>query len=234
MIKIEMAGITVALDNKYEYIEKLCHGYHASGAADITVSATDAEISEQSEKLAVSLGYAESVVLYSKIADELYRYGALLAHGVALEYGGEVYLICAKSGVGKSTHAALWRAAFGDKVSILNGDKPIIRKIGGGYYAAGTPWRGKEREGRAGMVKISALCHLERAAENSAEKLNTSDAAKLLISQIYMPKSPSAMIETLSLADGMVKALPSVKLRVNMDISAATVAHDFIAQIIKN
>ena len=36
----------------------------------------------------------------------------------------------------------------GDRVTVINDDKPIIRKIDGEFYVYGTPWQGKESIGK--------------------------------------------------------------------------------------
>lgn len=225
MLKIEIAGITVAVDNKYPYIEALARPYLTDKDPDFTVHVTDSEIAREAEKLSVTAGYAESVAVYGKIAEQLYRYDAFLIHAVAVEMDNEAYLIAAQSGVGKTTHARLWLEAFGKRASVLNGDKPIIRKIGGDFYAAATPWRGKERQGGVGMRKIRAIAMLERADENTAEPLTQKAAAEALIQQLYMPKTPLAIASELALADELVRSAHTVKIGVNMDVSAATVAY---------
>ena len=45
MFCIEMAGIPIGIDNRYEYIERLCRGYEIEGKAPaFTVSATEEEL----------------------------------------------------------------------------------------------------------------------------------------------------------------------------------------------
>ena len=226
MLKIEIADLTVAVDNKYPYIEALAQPYLTDKEPNFTVSASDAEIEHEQKKLSVSDGYAESVAVYSKIADELYRYDAFLIHAVAIEMDSIVYLIAAKSGTGKTTHARLWLQAFGERASVLNGDKPIIRKIGGEFYAAATPWRGKERQGGVGMRKIGGVAILERATQNSADLLDSKSAAQELIGQLYMPKNIAAISAELALADELIRSVKTVKIKANMDVSAAHVAYN--------
>ena len=228
MLKIEVAGITAEIKNEYPYIEELAKDYLSTKEPDIRVEASPEEVRRESERLAVSEAYAESVVLYSKIADAIYEFDAFLVHGAALEYGDGVIIFLANSGVGKSTHVRLWKEAFGQTVTVLNGDKPIVRKIDGKFYAAGTPWRGKEREGRAGISEVKALCYLARSEENYAEPLTPSRSAAALISHIYMPKTGAAAIKTLSLAEELSASVFGAHLGVNMEKSAATVARDFL------
>ena len=47
-------------------------------------------------------------------------------HGAVIEYEGNGYMFSADSGTGKTTHILLWRKFLGDKVKIVNGDKPFL------------------------------------------------------------------------------------------------------------
>jgi hypothetical protein len=233
MFKIKIADLTVAFDNKYSYVEALCRPYFSDEEPDFTLSATDEEIEREAKKLSVSPDYGESVALCSHLADRLYLYDAFLAHGAVLQQADNAYLISADSGVGKTTHVHLWKRVYGDEVGILNGDKPIIRKKDGVFFAEASPWRGKEREGGKGSARLRAVCFLERAEQNSAERISPSLAASELIRHIYMPRDGAAMMKTLALVDELSRELTAVKLSVNMDESAARVAREFIEENIK-
>lgn len=50
-----------------------------------------------------------------------------LFHGSCVAVDGEGYLFAAKSGVGKSTHARLWRELLGDRAVMFSDDEPLIR-----------------------------------------------------------------------------------------------------------
>lgn len=230
MLKIEIAGIVVSLDNKYSFIEALAHPYLSDKPSMLMVKAENSEIEKEQKKLSVSAGYAESVVLYSKIAEQLHTFDAFVMHAVVIEMDSVAYLITAKSGVGKTTHARLWLEAFGKRARIINGDKPIIRKIGTELYAAGTPWCGKERLGSNTMARIGAVAVLCRDSENSAVELSAPDATEALIGQLYMPKTPISIASSLSLLDELVKTKKVIKLGANMDVSAATVAYSAMSK----
>ena len=54
-------------------------------------------------------------------------YDAFLFHAAVVSYAGCGYAFAAKSGTGKSTHVAQWMHALGDRVTVVNGDKPLLR-----------------------------------------------------------------------------------------------------------
>ena len=70
--------------------------------------------------------FLENNALHILIADKFLEYNILMLHGSALSMHDEGIIFTAKSGTGKSTHARLWREAFGSKVQMINDDKPMI------------------------------------------------------------------------------------------------------------
>ena len=226
MIKIEIAGLTVALDNRYPYTERLCREYVSDNEPDFTVRASDEDIEKErsvSEQEPPD-GYLESVVLYRKIADRLPQYDAFVFHGAVLVYEGEAYAFTARSGVGKTTHTRLWLSEFDGKAYYLNGDKPIIRFFDGIPYACGTPYKGKEGYGVNERARLRAIAFLERSEENRASQTDKERSSVKLLSQIYLPREPRAVLATMSLADRLLQSVRLVELGVNMDKSAAWVA----------
>ena len=170
-------------------------------------------------------GYLESIVLYREIAEKLPFYSAFVFHGAVIAVDGKAYAVTARSGVGKTTHLRLWQEVFGDKVHVLNGDKPIIRIIEGEPYACGTPWRGKERYGVNEMLPLCGIGFLERAEENSAERIEVGEALMKFMTQIYVPKERSAATIALGTADRVLNAVPLIRIRANMKPDAAITAY---------
>lgn len=225
MFKVRLADLTVAVDNKYNYIEEMCAGYVVPHAEheDFCVSATDDEISAEGsgEECAE---YLETLALYRKIAEELPFFDGFLIHGVLLDCEGRGVLFCADSGTGKTTHAMLWLRLLGDKCRIINGDKPLLRVFGGKPYGYGTPWCGKEQININARVPVSAVCFLERARENSADEVNRGEVLENLIPHVYIP-SGSGFENMLSALDAAARGVRFYKIRCNMDISAAETSY---------
>ena len=227
MIKINIAGLTVAINNRFGHILRLARDYLTDADAELTVMATDEDIRKEREASDESFsdGYLESIVVYRKIAEQLPRFDAVVFHGAVLNMDGEAYAFTARSGVGKTTHTRLWLERFGQRVHYLNGDKPIIRFIDGVPYACGTPWQGKESYGVNETAPLRGIAFLGRAEENSAAPVPSESVVTRLMTQIYLPKESGALIKTMRLADRLVKSVRLVDLRCNMDISAAEVSY---------
>ena len=138
------------------------------------------------------------------------------------------FILCftAKSGTGKSTHIKLWQQLLGDKVIIVNGDKPILRKVDGKILCYGTPWCGKEKYNVNKSVELSCICFLNRAKDNSIHKYDVSKAAKNIVHQIVVPKSPENVLKILELLDYTLTNVDVWDLYCNMDIQAAQLSYN--------
>lgn len=115
----------------------------------------------------------------------LIPFGAITLHGVLMEYQGMGIIISADSGVGKTTHARLWRNA--KNALIINGDRSTLRKTEDGWIGYGLPWSGTSGEQINRQVPIKALVILERGEENKAEVLSTFDAFGAFLPHVQCP-----------------------------------------------
>jgi hypothetical protein len=226
MITINIAGIPVGIDNRFSHIANMAKDYLTDETPFFTVSVTDAEIEEEKSfsETSYSDAYYEGIVAYRHIAERLPDYDAFVFHGAVVEVGEFAYLVTAHSGVGKTTHLSLWLSEFSD-AEILNGDKPIIRFIDGIAYACGTPWQGKENYGKNSTRKLQAIAFLQRGAVNEAYEINYNEAALDFMSQVYLPKKNRlSLSKTMFLSDKLIRSMRLVRLRCNMDKSAAHVS----------
>lgn len=208
MFSIKIADLVICIHNRYSYVENMCRDYITDDCNinfDIEISDEDIRTEQENADVPCSLDYCESICVYRSISNQLIQYDAFLLHGACIEYRGDVYAFCAKSGVGKSTHLTLWKELYGEDVHIINGDKPIIRKRDGQFYVYGTPWAGKEGWNINTCAPLKALCFLERGATNSIESLPGSQVMSRLGHQILMPKSTPHMLHYLDMMDDLIR-----------------------------
>lgn len=226
MLKICIAGITVGIENRYKHVERISRDYITDAEPMFTVSATDKEIDgERSRELSeLHDGFIESTVIHRKIAERLSDFDAFLFHGAVLAVDGFAYAFTAPSGTGKTTHTRLWLECFGDRARYVNGDKPIIRFINGVPYAFGTPWLGKEGYGANISAPLAGIVHLTRGEKNSAKAVSFDDISAVLLSQIYIPRSPLAAARTLALTDRLSSGIKLIELKCNMEKDAPLVS----------
>lgn len=231
MFYIKIADLNICINNKYNYVYSLCKEYliDKPEKTDIEVSATEEQIDQELKDtgIPVSRGYCEGVCIYRNLCKRLpMEFNAYLLHSALIEYEGRGYAFAAKSGTGKSTHISLWKKAFGDKVRIINGDKPIIRYVNGEFIAYGTPWCGKEGLAVNDSVPLNAICFLERSAENSIVKISAADAVAKIVQQILTPSDLETLDSLFPLLDMTLTSVPCYVLGCNMDIEAAEVAYN--------
>lgn len=231
MFKIKIADFIVEIHHKFDHIRSMCKDYIVNdGIPDFVVSCTDDEIKTElanyDDPSYARDDYSESVCLYRNLCLQLPQYDAFIMHGAVIDVNGNAYTFTAPSGTGKSTHICLWKKLLGDKVTIVNGDKPILRFIDGELYIYGTPWCGKEGWNTNMRSKLKGLCFLERAEKNNIRPLAKPDSASKIMCQILMPTDPLGAMSTLELIDKMLMKVDTWLLGCNIDIEAAKIAYE--------
>ncbi len=220
-MQIKIADLSIRIENRHTYIEDLCRAYiEPAGAFDFAVAATEADILAE-DAGREHPGYAESLAVYRKIAEAILEKEGFLLHGVVLDVDGRGVAFLAPSGVGKSTHAALWQDLLSERATVINGDKPLIRFEGGIPYAYGTPWAGKEGLSENARTPLSAVCFLSRSEKNSVSKTPKEIVLPSLLRQIYMPKDGAGMELLLDLLARFTEKVTFYSVACNMEPEAA-------------
>lgn len=242
MFKIKIADFVIEVDNKYGFLQRQCAKYIYDGDdVDLYASCSEEDIDNE-ERIAQDdpdvlaclnsmsvegrRGYLESICVYRNICLQLPERSGFIMHAAVIEVDGQAYAFTAKSGTGKSTHISLWKKYLGDRVQVVNGDKPIIRLIDGVFYAYGTPWCGKEGWNRNVRSPLKGIAFLERATENRIEKFDLGEAASRIMKQILIPKDAIGAINTFELVDKMLNKVDCWLLGCNISIDAAKMAYD--------
>ena len=100
---------------------------------------------------------------------QLLRFNGIMLHASAIEMDGWAYLFSGPSGVGKSTHTALWLDAFGQNANVINDDKPAIRFVDAYWFVYGTPWSGKTQCYKNICRPLGGIVRLQQAPYNRFE-----------------------------------------------------------------
>ena len=232
MALYKFADRVFELKNKYKYTDRICADYAIDEAApDYVIEVTADEIMKErvDDSSAFPPPYLESLAIYRKIAECLAEEDCFLMHAAVIEYRGKAYAFTARSGTGKTTHVSLWEKAFGEDVRIINGDKPLVRRIikdgKSEFTVYGTPWCGKERKHINASAPLAGFCLLERSAENFITPAGE-EAVPFLLGQMLLKKNIRYMGALMAFADALVTSVPIYRLGVNTDISAAEVARN--------
>ena len=239
MFRIEIAGLVIRIENRYDYVHDLCREYIIEDSSDssadasvddISISVSEEEIRQEAEKAPdciFSDAYAEGVVTYEKLSNALPAFDAFVMHASVVAVDGQAYAFAAKSGTGKSTHTRYWQEVLGERVAVINGDKPICRFRGDQLIAYGTPWCGKENWQTRTSAPLKALCLLERGEENAIFPVQASEHLGELMQHFHLQGGQVDMLKMMELIDRMAQAVPMYRLRCRNDSSAAEVAADY-------
>lgn len=227
MIKVRLADFDICIDNKFPYLEKMCEGYIADNRPQFTFSVTDEEIDRENCGGISRRDYLESLAIYRKISELLPYHGAFLMHGAVIDVEGTGVAFLAASGTGKTTHMMNWKDLLGDRMTVVNGDKPLIKLTDGGIFAYGTPWSGKERLNSNIRTPLKKICFIERSCTNECVPVKE-DLLKRLLVQTYKPHDTGAFFKTLDMLNVMIETLEFYVIRCNVDASSAQVAYETV------
>lgn len=200
-------------------------------SADLELVPTKEEIQgfANASSVACNAEEAEGIVIFNMLCKKiLEEFDGFFFHSSSLVMDNEAYIFTAESGTGKSTHTSLWRKRYGDRVKMINDDKPIIRKRDGRFYIYGTPWMGKSEIGNNIKAPIKAVFVLERDSQSSAERVSPSSVIAQLLKATLVFSDKSNMTKLLSLYDEFFSSTQLYRLKCNTDISAAEVAYNAV------
>lgn len=233
----KIADITMSISPMYEYTKNILFEFLSTddkAVVDFDIPTITKEEIEHEHKVAkekVTDAVCESVAILRKICEKILSYNGFFFHCSCLEIDGRAVIFTGKSGTGKSTHAKLWREFFKDRVSMINDDKPLIRKVDENFYVCGTPWKGKHRIGYDKCAKISAIYVLHQAKENRCEKKDTISALSSMLSQTVIPNDKSSMSSLLSLLSDVIKSIPIYDLYCDISEDAVKTAYKNLGPI---
>lgn len=197
----------------------LCYG---AEKVDIKLFFDSAEVKKRSELFGFSLALAEYQLSCELFCKEVLRFGAFVLHASAVLLDDKVYMFSAPSGIGKSTHAALWRKCFG--AEIINDDKPLIRYENGFFTAYGTPWCGSGFERLNKHGKVKALFFIKRGEVNKLHRFDREKALYLLLESMYRPAGDSDMDALIGTLGSFVSHTRILGLECTMQDDAASFA----------
>jgi hypothetical protein len=173
-----------------------------------------------------TLDLAEYMASGDRFAAGLLSHQGVMLHASCVEYEGEAVCFSAPPGIGKSTHAEKWVRLLG--ASILNDDKPALRRHADGWYAHGTPWSGKHDLNANRSAPLKAICFLFRGDETRLTPLTPAQALPLFLSQTVFRLGRENMDRLLPLADALLRGVPLWRLECTIDDASAYIVRDVL------
>ena len=178
----------------------------------------------------LSLGEIEHMYLAAEFFQKILDYDSIMIHASAIKYNGMCYLFSAPSKTGKSTHTKLWKKVYGNDVTIINDDKPIIRLIDGKLYAYGTPFAGGTYGFIDDRAELNSIVFVKRGLKNSIRKITAKEAIPQLFNETVRKVGKELMFKVLDMLERVINYADFYEITCNMDEEAAVLAHDTIVK----
>ena len=224
MVTVKIADLIINLDFRYPINNTFVGGYLSEGEAVFTAQCTDEDIANEIAISEIKVPeYCENACICRNVAENIIDYDRFLFHSATIEVGGKAVAFAAKSGVGKSTHVALWLKNF-DDCKVLNGDKPFLHFDGQTFTAYGSPWQGKENAGYNGKAPLKAIVFLKRGEKNEIRQMTADEAFTKMFLQVSFPKEIEHKLKLTELLHKLSQNVECYELSCNISDEAAKVA----------
>ena len=217
----EIAGLKVEMEPRFGRLTKQCEGYRSSGTPVMTLmpdprDEAQVQVPTQEER--------EYILHSAAFCREIIQHGRFFLHASAVVCGGGAYLFSGPSGIGKSTHTALWQKLY-PGIQILNDDKPVIWPEKGKITAWGTPFSGKTQLQMNRGVPLRGICFLKQARENRIRPVAETEALALILNNTWRPKDDKTMNLLLNGIQQVVEEIPIFELSCTTDPEAAQLSY---------
>ena len=146
--------------------------------------------------------------------------GIFALHSVSLLYEGKAWLFSGHSGMGKSTHTAMWNELY--QTPILNGDLNLITFSEDDVpQVKGLPWCGTSGISTAGTWPLGGIVLLGRAEKDHCVPLSDGQKALQVCQRLISPVWTADMMRTnLHFSDQLTGQIPVFKLLCTKEHSA--------------
>lgn len=229
-----IADITVDMGYKYDRMKNQADAYRIreEKCPEITIYLSDSFLEQKSrENPQITPEMGEYIYTGSVFYSGLILFGGFMLHASAVLMDSKAYIFSASSGVGKSTHTAMWQKVFGkDRAKILNDDKPAIRIEEDGIFAFGTPWSGKTDLNINVKAPIAGICFLERGKINKIRRENGGAVIAKMLAQTIRPYDEKDMDMLLGHLDRVLREIPVYTLSCDISEEAVYTAYNAMSK----
>ncbi len=151
----------------------------------------------------------------------------LILHSVCYQYQNSAIVFSAPSGTGKTTHASLWKTYVGGK--IVNGDRTLLQRQEGKWYACGFPIHGSASECENESMPLNTIVILRQARVNNVIELSMAQKVKYLYSESSVNSwNEAAVNQALELIVDLARSVRIVMLECTKEPAAAHYLHDYL------
>ena len=181
--------------------------------------------------------HSEFSLLSFPFSEALLPYNRVLLHGVALRWNNKAWLICAGSGVGKTTQAKNLQMLRPGEFDIICGDRPVLQFEDKNYLSNNntkqrnnttqvivhpSPWNGKENLYGADAAPLAGVILLQRGPENRLYALQDKEAVlDMYPNFIHLGWDPEVIKRVAEIETKLLQSVPIWKLTTH-DVPAST------------
>lgn len=156
---------------------------------------------------------------YMAMEEQLLRHGRWIIHASCIKTPMGVVLFVGPSGIGKTTQAELWEKYRKSKV--LNGDRTIVYRKNGIWYAAGSPYAGSSKRYVNESAPICLVALLDQGTDNRVQALTPGQAFRGLYPHLTVNDWNPWYVETITdQLDQFVREQPVVHFSCTPDEAA--------------
>jgi hypothetical protein len=177
------------------------------------------------EQLKSDVFYALRIV-YCMMAQ---RKGLFAFHSASILYKGKAWLIAARAGTGKTTHATHWHKLY--QTPLINGDMNLIGQEGGQYWSYGIPWCGTSGVYSKEKYPLGGIVLLRRGEQDKVTECPLHEKALLLSQRSISPDWTKEMAQrNVRFAQKTAESIPILSFSCTKEESAAMVLKEKIDQ----
>ena len=176
-----------------------------------------------------TFGLAALEVMTFFISECFLHKDILTFHSCVVEHNSKGFLLAGASGVGKSTHARLWRQH--KNALILNSDRGCCYMQQQQWMAFGTPWCGTGGEQINRQVPVQALVILQQGNYNRVTPLKGQEMLLEVMPQVFAGWDSANQAKMITLLDNFLRTIPVLRLECTPDTSAVDALYDYLENL---
>ncbi len=146
--------------------------------------------------------------------------GMFAIHSASIIYNGRAWLFSGRSGMGKSTHTALWNSLY--NTPLVNGDLNLITVSGGKALVHGIPWCGTSNICDTKTYPLGGIVLLGRSSTDVVETLSDHEKALLIMQRLISPSwTDEQLSQNIDFSSELIRHIPVCRLKCTKNPSAA-------------
>ena len=149
------------------------------------------------------------------------KYKRILVHASVVAIDRDAYLFVAPGSGGKSSHVSMWKELFGNSITILADDSPIVGMKDSKPVVWNTPWSKKTESVDTSAYFLKGICLLEKGHINVIEKITAEEALESIMC-MYPPDLDKYAIQVC--INDILLNVPAWRLSCTVSIEAAEIA----------